>query len=275
MSHAMLRLNDGRDDTSPQLRTEVEALQTELNQHGFDLKVDGEFVAETDSALRRFQQEQGLIVDGVAGAATWAALEGRTAPDSAKIIETVISSSDVEMNRQLTEALKYRASITQASQKFGIEESIIGGLGSRESHWGLLLKPPGPGGTGDFAKRRSPAKFRSGPLPPDNQGFGRGLMQIDFDANEFARTGNWQDPTANILCGAEVLSVCGKTLQRLKPGLEGTALQHAALAAYNCGPGNVLNALRDGRDPNFYTAGHDYGKDVLSRAGFFQIKGWS
>jgi hypothetical protein len=28
---------------------------------------------------------------------------------------------------------------------------VIAGIGSRESHWGLLLNPPGPSGTGDLA----------------------------------------------------------------------------------------------------------------------------
>jgi soluble lytic murein transglycosylase-like protein len=47
-----------------------------------------------------------------------------------------------------------------------------------------------------------------------------------------------------------------------------------ALAGYNAGPGNALRAIRDGRDVDFYTTGRDYSKDVLNRAGFFQLHGW-
>ena len=54
----------------------------------------------------------------------------------------------------------------------------------------------------------------------------------------------------------------------------GPALLRAALAAYNCGPGNVLKAIRNGLDVDFYTAHHDYSKDVLNRAGFFQLNEW-
>jgi hypothetical protein len=91
----------------------------------------------------------------------------------------------------------YKAFIDDAAKQFGFQPSVIGGIGSRKSQWGLDLKPngAGPAGTGDFAPRRFPTRFRTGPLPPEG-GFGRGLMQIDFDAFEFARTGNWKDPAA-------------------------------------------------------------------------------
>lgn len=44
----------------------------------------------------------------------------------------------------------------------------------------------------------------------------------------------------------------------------------AALAGYNAGPGNVLNDIRAGRDIDHHTAGGDYSKDVLKRAGWYQ-----
>jgi hypothetical protein len=52
------------------------------------------------------------------------------------------------------------------------------------------------------------------------------------------------------------------------------ALLRAAVAAYNCGAGNVLNAIRNGHDVDFFTAGRDYSKDTVSRAGWFQLQGW-
>jgi hypothetical protein len=44
----------------------------------------------------------------------------------------------------------------------------------------------------------------------------------------------------------------------------------AATAAYNCGIGNVLNALRGSLDLDYYTSGRNYASDVLNRAGWFQ-----
>ena len=76
MSHPILRLNDGFDHTSPELRDEVKTLQTELNQEGFALEVDGLFGRDTESAVKRFQREHGLDDDGIVGPLTWAALLG-------------------------------------------------------------------------------------------------------------------------------------------------------------------------------------------------------
>jgi len=274
MSHPLLRLNDGRDDTSPQLRPDVTALQQALSAHGFTLVADGVFGSETDAAVRRLQREHGLLDDGVVGPMTWAVLDGEQPPDPNDLWPTTISSTDAGMLRQVGEATKYKGAIEDAAAATSIPPFIVAGVGSRESAWGLALKPSGPAGTGDFAKRRFPTAFRTGPLPPDAGGFGRGLLQIDYDAHTFARTGNWQDPTANILYGCQVLSDCLSFVKR-KTDLAGTMLWRAALAAYNCGPGNVLTAVRDGRDVDFYTAGHDYSKDVLDRAGFFHSLGWT
>ena len=269
----ILRLNDGIEHTSPELNDEVQRLQKELSQEGFLLNPDGRFGPETEAAVKRFQREHGLNDDGVVGPLTWAALATEPPPDLDKIFVTTYALNDASLSRQLTEANKYKIIIDKAAAKFDFQPSLIAGMGSRESHWGLALQPPGPAGTGDRVGRRSPTRFRTGSLPPDNCGFGRGLMQIDFDAHDFARTGNWQDPEKNIFYGAGVLSDARSLIQR-KTSLEGVALLRAALAAYNCGAGNALNAIRDGRDIDFFTAGRNYSKDTVNRAGWFQLHGW-
>ncbi len=177
------------------------------------------------------------------------------------------------MNRQLAEAVRYRAYIGDAAKHCKIQASVIVGIGSRESQWGLSLKPPGPDGTGDFVKRHFPARYRDGPLPPDGGGFGRGLMQIDYDYHEFARIGNWKDPKANIFYGAKILRDFRRYLER-KMNLRGLNLLRAAIASYNTGTHRVLTATWKALDFDFYTTGADYSIDVLNRAGFFQLKGW-
>jgi hypothetical protein len=55
----------------------VEYLQQQLNQHldpKPNLKVDGDFGAATYKALRAYQTQAGIQVDGVAGNQTWASL---------------------------------------------------------------------------------------------------------------------------------------------------------------------------------------------------------
>ncbi|MEV0646323.1 N-acetylmuramoyl-L-alanine amidase [Phytomonospora sp. NPDC050363] len=55
----------------------VKALQRRLSVvHGFSLSVDGNFATATNTAVRSFQTNKGLVVDGVVGPATWLALVG-------------------------------------------------------------------------------------------------------------------------------------------------------------------------------------------------------
>ncbi|TAN09877.1 MAG: cell-wall lytic protein [Rhizobiaceae bacterium] len=51
-------------------------LQTRLALHGLAIACDGIFGSATERAVRGFQRRSGLVVDGVAGAKTWAALNG-------------------------------------------------------------------------------------------------------------------------------------------------------------------------------------------------------
>jgi hypothetical protein len=273
MLPATLRLNDGRSDTSPQLRKEVQELQGRLNALGSGLAIDGIFGAETDTAVRRFQREHGLYEDGVVGPRTWNALSGNSVATSPSPIITSYSATDPAMLLQLSVANRYQTDVQAALTGISdLTESVVAGIASRESGWGRFLRPPGFAGTGDFTKR-PPTSFRSTPLPPDG-GFGRGLMQIDYDADAFARTGPWDDPAKNIAEGVKVLTASHAVIAR-KATLSGMALLCATIAAYNCGPNHVLDAIRDGRDVDFYTTQRNYSRDVLDRAGFFQLHGWA
>lgn len=50
---------------------EVRKLQTALNRAGATLTVDGKYGTKTEQAVRNFQEDYGLTVDGVCGPATW------------------------------------------------------------------------------------------------------------------------------------------------------------------------------------------------------------
>lgn len=52
----------------------VQTMQGRLNAHGDNIKVDGDFGPATEVALRLFQRRNGLVDDGICGAASWAAL---------------------------------------------------------------------------------------------------------------------------------------------------------------------------------------------------------
>jgi hypothetical protein len=53
---------------------DVQTLQGRLNANGANLRVDGDFGLLTERAVRLFQTERKLVVDGVVGPQTWAAL---------------------------------------------------------------------------------------------------------------------------------------------------------------------------------------------------------
>ena len=54
---------------------EVEMLQLRLKALGFDIESDGDFGSGTDYAVRQFQSQQGLTVDGVVGKGTATVIE--------------------------------------------------------------------------------------------------------------------------------------------------------------------------------------------------------
>jgi peptidoglycan hydrolase-like protein with peptidoglycan-binding domain len=55
---------------------DVKELQTLLNKNGSKLIVDGIFGAETQKAVKAYQQKYGLDVDGIVGVNTWGKLLG-------------------------------------------------------------------------------------------------------------------------------------------------------------------------------------------------------
>jgi peptidoglycan hydrolase-like protein with peptidoglycan-binding domain len=61
----------------------VTALQNDLNKTGAKITADGAFGNETEDAVKTFQTSKKLEVDGVAGPATWAALEAAVTPPPA------------------------------------------------------------------------------------------------------------------------------------------------------------------------------------------------
>ena len=174
--------------------------------------------------------------------------------------ETTYDKDNKSLLCQLGLYEQYHPIVITACEKYNIPWSIIAGLGSRESQWGLDLDPPGPEGTGD-------------------NGHGKGLLQIDDRSHDFAKWESWKNPRENIFYGCKVLADSISIIKRrctsesrtvVVSGYDPEQLVRYGLAAYNAGPLAVLTAIRRGVDIDLVTTGDNYSADVLSRAGWFQ-----
>ena len=158
----------------------------------------------------------------------------------------------------------FKPFVTASAAQYALDPLLIYALGSRESDWGLTLKPPGPAGTGDWAPR-DPAKWGYA-MPPDGLGWGRGLLQADYQQS-FAQTGNWRDPAANIDHGCYELA--NNIVHFRMLGVANVDPERAGIAAYNCGQGGVTRAIKAGLDVDHFTTGKNYSTDVLHRRARF------
>jgi soluble lytic murein transglycosylase-like protein len=147
--------------------------------------------------------------------------------------------------------------VEPCARYYRLDSALVYAVMDRESNGGELLKPRGPGGTGDF-------------------GHGRGLMQIDDRAHPFT---SCQDDTGRSLWADAWFNVsyACRLLARLMLTFNGDVA--AAVGAYNTGAGNVRKALAGVaatasleervKAVDRYTAGHDYVRDVLKRRAAF------
>ena len=63
---------------------DVKDLQNRLNASGYQLSVDGKFGNQTLSAVKDYQQQNGLSVDGIVGVNTWGKLLGNQEPGTSE-----------------------------------------------------------------------------------------------------------------------------------------------------------------------------------------------
>jgi len=140
-------------------------------------------------------------------------------------------------------AWQYRIPLEEAANNTVQDINLLVAIMDRESYCGLLLKPPGPRGTGD-------------------NGHGRGLMQIDdrFHPDFCADIEVWGDPFQNTLYGATLLRTYIRSI--------GTDVQ--GIAAYNAGPNRVVKSgYTLVEDLDTLTEGGNYVSDVLKRMAMF------
>jgi hypothetical protein len=148
----------------------------------------------------------------------------------------------------------------EAATKYDFPVEILMAIGSRETELNpYYLKHPGD--------------YRDGTY------HGYGLMQMDIGSYpDWIKEGHWKNARDCILKGAEVLASKRKGIQngqgkKHKVGkqeftgakIAGADLLRVAIAAYNSGDWAYYN-YSTGHDPDRFTTGKNYSKDVLRRA---------
>lgn len=128
-----------------------------------------------------------------------------------------------------------------ASRLTGVDENLLLAIASRESNMGQSLDANYTGDVGGC-----------GVL-----GCGIGIMQIDRRYHKnYAATKAPNDHFSNVLKAAQILS------QNLK---DFKGKKRPAIAAYNAGTGSVRSAILQNLNPDLFTTGQNYSRDVLRR----------
>lgn len=99
----------------------VVELQQALVEQGYELDVDGDFGDLTDAAVREFQTDNELDVDGIAGPETWAALAGEDDEDEEDEEEDGDEEEAEEDSSHPTLALGARGPSVRALQEALVE----------------------------------------------------------------------------------------------------------------------------------------------------------
>jgi hypothetical protein len=233
-----LRLFDGFPHTAADLATHVAEMQNALQAKGYPIKITGLYNYYTDGIVRHFQASQAMHPDGICGPETWAKLA------NAHLLRHYFYSSYAIENETLLADLNrytanYRPVVHYICKKLGLQECVVVALGSKLSSWGRKA---------------------------DNQEDVYGLFQLAVNANDAQFTIHQLVYIGRLLKG-RIQSFSEAT------GATGFIALKGALASLNCGLEQVIEAYTHQLDLDFYTQGGNFSSDVLSRAGWFQLKG--
>lgn len=103
---------------------------------------------------------------------------------------------------------------------------------------------------------------------------GVGILQIDVQhpiARTARDTGTWKsEPRPLIDFGADMLGKAVVAVRADFPELPLAGHLKIAASGYNCGLQRAMQTARGMGDSDYYTTGHDYGRDVLQRMAVFQ-----
>jgi peptidoglycan hydrolase-like protein with peptidoglycan-binding domain len=100
-------------DTGPA----VARMQELLQAHSYSVRVDGDFGSRTEMAVKQFQRQHGLRIDGVVGPATWTTLM-KTVEPGTRLLRQGYSGADVY---ELQGLLQVNGHVVQRSGRYDAE----------------------------------------------------------------------------------------------------------------------------------------------------------
>ena len=105
---------------------DVRKLQQTLNSLGYNLSVDGQFGPKTQSAVRSYQQKNGLSVDGIVGVNTWnSLLKTSTQSTSNKINSNQATTQKTTNTTTKTASSKITAPTTKTRPEYQKNENVV------------------------------------------------------------------------------------------------------------------------------------------------------
>lgn len=112
---------------------EVKKLQTQLNNKGYTLTVDGVWGDKTDAAVRKYQKDSGLTVDGIVGDITWGSLLGQsTSGNNAAAADPKFEYKDFSYG-------DYKESDTVTQAQAALNAQLAQKPGAYQSQWQAQL----------------------------------------------------------------------------------------------------------------------------------------
>lgn len=103
---------------------DVKELQKLLNANGYNLDIDGIWGDQTDDAVRKYQKQSGLTVDGIVGTQTWGSLYGDNNTNTPNTNTEPKSYSDIDLTKYNSGYQKSQAVQTAEQNKSDAEYAL-------------------------------------------------------------------------------------------------------------------------------------------------------
>jgi len=127
--------------------SDVEDLQKKLKEKGYDVVVDGIFGQQTDAAVRKWQGDHKLVVDGVVGSITWSSLHplhvSSKHPHHIERMQEILNKRGADLELDGIFGPKTEAAVKKYQKDKGL---VVDGIVGPLTYWSLHTLADGDSG---------------------------------------------------------------------------------------------------------------------------------